>query len=74
MTRNERLKADKAAGFSVAYICGFYKISKSRLYQILSPEGYKGQQARAKAKKAGASLEESAISDCQMILQKHGFR
>jgi hypothetical protein len=51
-SRNELLKADKAAGFSVAYICGFYKISKSRLYQILSPEGYKGQQERAKAKKA----------------------
>jgi hypothetical protein len=51
MTRNEALKADKNAGHSIAYICDFYKISKSRLYQILNPEGYKGQQLRAKEKK-----------------------
>ena len=51
MTRNEQLKADKDAGHSVAYICAFHKISKSRLYQILNPEGYKGQQQRAKEKK-----------------------
>ena len=51
MTRNELLRIDHAAGFSIAYICGFYGLSKSRLYQILNPEGYKGQQARAKAKK-----------------------
>jgi hypothetical protein len=48
--RNERIRAGYAAGIPVATLMEVDGISRSRLYQIVNPSAYEGQQARAKEK------------------------
>jgi Mor family transcriptional regulator len=48
--RNEMLRREYAAGIPVPDLMAIYGLSRSRLYQIVNPKGYEGQQARAKEK------------------------
>lgn len=51
-TRDNQLRQD-AATMSIAELMAKYDLSRARIYQITNPEGYQGQQDRAKEKKNG---------------------
>jgi Mor family transcriptional regulator len=48
--RNEMLRREYAAGVPVPDLMAIYGLSRSRLYQIVNPSAYEGQQQRAKDK------------------------
>jgi len=48
--RNAELMRDYEAGTPVPELLSKYKISRSRLYQLVNPTAYEGQRARRKEK------------------------
>jgi len=48
--RNEVLLSDYGRGVPVSDLLAKYKISRSRLYQLVNPTAYEGQRARRKEK------------------------
>ena len=53
--RNAELKREYEAGTPVPDLIAKYKISRSRLYQLVNPKAYEGQRARRKEKMNEAS-------------------
>jgi predicted DNA-binding transcriptional regulator AlpA len=51
--RNEMLRREYASSVPVPDLMEIYGLSRSRLYQIVNPSAYEGQQARAKEKSNG---------------------
>jgi len=48
--RNENLQLEYEEGAKVPALLAKYKISRSRLYQLVNPTAYEGQRARRKEK------------------------